>query len=150
MRENPDWMVKGRCRTGNPDDYSVDGVIGNAKKRQVRARELCAGCPVMAECAQDALHYGDWLQVRGSVALCGKEEVVLPVLQYVAEHGCLPPVVITKKPPTDDRCVDCTTPLRPHNTIAALYPGTARRRGPHGQYCDSCWLLKQKRQSWVA
>ncbi|CCA58875.1 MULTISPECIES: WhiB family transcriptional regulator [Streptomyces] len=52
------WASLGLCRAGNADDLFVEGAAQN------RAKALCAGCPVRAECLAHALderiEHGVW------------------------------------------------------------------------------------------
>ncbi|MFE1895250.1 MULTISPECIES: WhiB family transcriptional regulator [Streptomyces] len=52
------WASFGLCRAGNADDLFVEGAAQN------RAKALCAGCPVRAECLAHALderiEHGVW------------------------------------------------------------------------------------------
>ncbi|MFE9045667.1 WhiB family transcriptional regulator [Streptomyces sp. NPDC007818] len=52
------WVSSGRCRTANAEELFVVGAAQN------RAKALCAGCPVRAECLAYALdervEYGVW------------------------------------------------------------------------------------------
>lgn len=52
------WVSSGLCRTANADDLFVAGAAQN------RAKALCAGCPVRAECLAYALdervEHGVW------------------------------------------------------------------------------------------
>lgn len=52
------WSSRGACRQGDPDALFVQGAAQN------RAKLVCAGCPVRAECLADALdsrvEFGVW------------------------------------------------------------------------------------------
>ncbi|MFG2869538.1 WhiB family transcriptional regulator [Streptomyces sp. NPDC048338] len=52
------WMVSALCRTAQADDLFVEGAA------QSRAKALCSGCPVRAECLAHALdgriEHGVW------------------------------------------------------------------------------------------
>ena len=52
------WVVKGACRSSDPDALFVPG------KAQNRAKAVCLGCPVRTECLSDALdhkvQFGVW------------------------------------------------------------------------------------------
>lgn len=52
------WVSKARCRSGNPEDLFVRGAA------QKQAAVICRHCPVVTECAADALdnrvEYGVW------------------------------------------------------------------------------------------
>ncbi|NJQ04605.1 WhiB family transcriptional regulator [Streptomyces lonarensis] len=53
-----DWNTKAACRGADPDDLFVQGAAQN------RAKAVCGGCPVRAECLADALdsrvEFGVW------------------------------------------------------------------------------------------
>ena len=53
-----DWAANGACRTTDPDALFVQGAAQN------RAKMVCAGCPVKAQCLADALdnrtEFGVW------------------------------------------------------------------------------------------
>lgn len=53
-----DWVLNARCRSFDPDRLFVQGAA------QVKAVAICRECPVMQECAADALdnrvEYGIW------------------------------------------------------------------------------------------
>lgn len=53
-----EWNTKAACRGTDPDDLFVQGAAQN------RAKAVCGGCPVRAECLADALdsrvEFGVW------------------------------------------------------------------------------------------
>lgn len=53
-----DWAQYGQCRAGDPDALFVQGAA------QQEAKQMCVGCPVVAECLADALdnqmEFGVW------------------------------------------------------------------------------------------
>jgi len=53
-----DWTTRAACRTNDPDELFVQGAAQN------RAKQVCLGCPVRAECLADALdnrvEFGVW------------------------------------------------------------------------------------------
>lgn len=53
-----EWVSKAACRKVNPDELFVQGAA------QHRAKAVCGGCPVKAECLADALdnriEFGVW------------------------------------------------------------------------------------------
>ncbi len=53
-----DWAQYGQCRAGDPDALFVQGAA------QQEAKQMCVGCPVIAECLADALdnqmEFGVW------------------------------------------------------------------------------------------
>jgi WhiB family redox-sensing transcriptional regulator len=58
MTWQDDWAARGACRTTDPDALFVQGAAQN------RAKVVCSGCPVRAECLADALdnrtEFGVW------------------------------------------------------------------------------------------
>lgn len=58
MSWNEDWAGAASCRSGAPDQLFVKGAEQN------RAKSLCFGCPVRAECLAEALdneiEWGVW------------------------------------------------------------------------------------------
>ena len=52
------WVAKARCRSTNPDEFFVRGAA------QRKAAVICRHCPVIVECAADALdnqvEFGVW------------------------------------------------------------------------------------------
>jgi WhiB family transcriptional regulator, redox-sensing transcriptional regulator len=61
-----DWQLRGACRGADPDIFfHPEGERGSARRNRERAAKVvCAGCPVVAECAAHALSvrepYGVW------------------------------------------------------------------------------------------
>jgi WhiB family redox-sensing transcriptional regulator len=55
---NDDWSDKARCKQARPDELFVRGAAQN------RAKQLCGGCTVKAECLAEALdnrvEWGVW------------------------------------------------------------------------------------------
>ena len=53
-----DWTTQAACSTNDPDELFVTGAAQN------RAKAVCMGCPVRAECLADALdnrvEFGVW------------------------------------------------------------------------------------------
>jgi len=69
------WRVDALCRNADPNLYDVDWIgetwgIRSAARRDEYAKQMCAGCPVIRECARDALEHVD----MGFVAGCGRGE----------------------------------------------------------------------------
>lgn len=61
-----EWQFDGSCRQGNPEAFfHPEGERGPARRnRASRAKAICLGCPVIAECRNHALTvrepYGVW------------------------------------------------------------------------------------------
>lgn len=51
------WRLRALCRGRDPEDYDLtfSKDLGEDETRDSRARALCEGCPVMVECAAEAL-----------------------------------------------------------------------------------------------
>lgn len=55
MTWNEQWTALARCQQSSPDELFVRGA------EQHRAKQVCAGCPVRAECLAEALDNGiEW------------------------------------------------------------------------------------------
>ncbi|AJE32552.1 hypothetical protein B842_03495 [Corynebacterium humireducens NBRC 106098 = DSM 45392] len=63
------WANRAACRGEDPTRFVLDEQphLVPADKRDRVAFQLCAGCPVRAECAQDALTHRDVGVVRAGV-----------------------------------------------------------------------------------
>lgn len=72
------WRDKAQCAGDNPRRYTLDEkgeFFVVSVERQMRAWELCQGCPVKAECAEDALIGKDVGVVRaGTWIPCGRRQ----------------------------------------------------------------------------
>lgn len=61
-----EWQYQGLCRTTDPEEFfHPEGERGSARRRRdERAKEVCARCPVMEQCREHALAarepYGVW------------------------------------------------------------------------------------------
>ncbi|MQA25622.1 MAG: WhiB family transcriptional regulator [Micromonosporaceae bacterium] len=81
-----DWQLRGACRGADSAQFfHPDGERGPARaRREARAKSVCDGCPVRAECAAHALAvrepYGVWggfSEVeRGQIVAYGWEDLV--------------------------------------------------------------------------
>jgi WhiB family redox-sensing transcriptional regulator len=66
MAEAWSWQLAARCRGEDPSIFfHPDGERGRARKRrQRRAKDICAECPVAAQCRQHSLafheRFGTW------------------------------------------------------------------------------------------
>lgn len=47
------WLSLAKCAGADPHEYSFDTIKG--RDLQAEASALCAGCPVLVDCARDAL-----------------------------------------------------------------------------------------------
>ena len=64
-----EWLERAQCRGRDPELYSLDSKLYRDIDRQARARWLCRGCPVMQQCAADALEPLAYGTVRAGVWL---------------------------------------------------------------------------------
>lgn len=58
MKDNRAWLDRALCNSRDPRLYETDGwKLGRVRRaeREERATELCFGCPVVQECAADAI-----------------------------------------------------------------------------------------------
>lgn len=70
-----DWAARAKCAGRDPADYELEPLHGGTREsinrnqllKQARAHDLCLGCPVIAECAKDALETKAHGMVRGGV-----------------------------------------------------------------------------------
>lgn len=62
-----DWLEMIGCSDRDPELYSLESKLYRDTNRQRRARWLCRGCPVMRECAADALEPLAYSTVRAGV-----------------------------------------------------------------------------------
>lgn len=63
----PEWMTEAKCAGDDVERYSTDN-LDTGPGVQAKARALCAGCPVIRECAIDALRFDTRGVVRGGFA----------------------------------------------------------------------------------
>lgn len=63
------WRKDAQCAGQPLSDFVLDTGVGRvpARQRRDQARRLCVGCPVVGECAADALEFEDRGVVRGGV-----------------------------------------------------------------------------------
>lgn len=65
------WHERAKCAGMEPTRYEV--VVSKIPKvirqQDEYARNICAGCPVMLDCALDALDYGDVGVIRAGLVL---------------------------------------------------------------------------------
>jgi WhiB family transcriptional regulator, redox-sensing transcriptional regulator len=64
------WRLRAACRTvDSAVFFSPDGERGPARQvREARAKAICAGCPVIRECAISALTAGERYGVWGGLS----------------------------------------------------------------------------------
>lgn len=68
MRRNQMWRDHAQCG-GRFREFEIETNKTSEEEKQTTAEMLCAGCPVMAECAEDALERESWGTIRGGVWL---------------------------------------------------------------------------------
>jgi WhiB family transcriptional regulator, redox-sensing transcriptional regulator len=93
------WVSQARCRSADPDEMFVRG----AKQRKAAA--ICRHCPVIAECAADALdnqvEFGVWggMTERQRRLLLKQHPEVVSWAEFFAAYGKpTPPAAVTSTP----------------------------------------------------
>lgn len=66
----PGWRDRAACRVTRPDDWYVRN--GHTKASAEQHRTCLVDCPVVADCAADALDHNDTGVIRAGVALGGR------------------------------------------------------------------------------
>lgn len=85
-----DWQLRGRCRTVDPSVFfHPEGERGPSRvERDLVAKAVCAGCPVIAQCAAHALAVREPYGVWGGLSEDDREEIyegtAVAVLQPLA------------------------------------------------------------------
>lgn len=67
------WWQEAKCKGQEVKTFDLKG----QPNKHATARELCAGCPVKPQCANDALQHGDTGLVRGGVWVPSETTVVM-------------------------------------------------------------------------
>ncbi|OLT20565.1 hypothetical protein BJF81_04655 [Ornithinimicrobium sp. CNJ-824] len=72
-----EWQFQGLCRTTNPDIFfHPEGERGpSRRRREARAKAICAQCPVLRECREHALAVHEPYGVWGGMTEEEREEV---------------------------------------------------------------------------
>jgi WhiB family redox-sensing transcriptional regulator len=72
-----DWQLQGACRTADPDlFFHPEGERGPRRRnRDAAAKAICAGCPVVAQCAAHALAVREPYGVWGGMSEDDREQV---------------------------------------------------------------------------
>jgi hypothetical protein len=52
LASSPEWKLSGNCTTADPDEFYPDK---RDERTATRAKALCTGCPVKAQCLAEAL-----------------------------------------------------------------------------------------------
>lgn len=67
LGDHDEWRDRAQCLGDDPNNYSLERREHHKTDRQATARDLCRGCPVMSDCATDALEPLAYSTVRGGV-----------------------------------------------------------------------------------
>jgi WhiB family transcriptional regulator, redox-sensing transcriptional regulator len=62
-----DWRSSGACLTADPDLFFPVSATGASQRQEARAKAICAGCQVRAECLRFALDSGQMHGVWGGL-----------------------------------------------------------------------------------
>ena len=89
------WRSRAQCIDRDPDEYDLEGGTPRGEPRQPIARDLCEGCPVIRECAGEALEplalgtvrAGVWITRAGG---SGARDRVREALSEIALGEALP------------------------------------------------------------
>lgn len=154
------WLDDAQCAGDRPERYATSNL--DPLRRNQEARRLCVGCPVLAECARDALDTGATDVVRGGIPLPPRRDYRLHYyyrrLLEVAEGG------IGREPDADSRqleqfrlhhleqfwldarCHWCRRSLRPRSPgfgvlAARLWPERVAAANRHS--CNTCWRTRR-------
>jgi len=70
-----DWQMQGLCRgVDSAMFFHPDGERGRARaQREMRAKEMCRACPVMAQCRSHALAVGEPYGIWGGLSEAERE-----------------------------------------------------------------------------
>lgn len=81
-----DWQLSARCRGMDPGIFfHPDGERGPARlTRELRAKAICATCPVIAQCAAHALKVHEPYGVWGGLSEDDRERIYLGTTTPVA------------------------------------------------------------------
>lgn len=71
-RPHTRWIDDAKCKGGDLRQFDP---VGRPNKQQIAAK-LCSRCPVIRQCAQDALHYKDQGVIRAATFIPNHAEGV--------------------------------------------------------------------------
>lgn len=135
LRPSHGWDRHAKCaRAADPDDYllSLSAPVGRPRNDtdalaviNARARALCEGCPVLMDCAVDALRHPPCGVVRAGAALPDRIADAAVELAELAERLALPPDTLCRKPSGGQRAHASGAPRR---TTARPAPASQRFR----------------------
>ncbi len=128
-----DWLSKASCRDFDPDLWFPEQHAGGRDGGASRAKEICAGCPVLRECALDQLNRGGLFGIRAGVALT----------QPGARHelAIRAGVAAPRKKPIPESCGWCRRAMRRKNEPASAAPGTVKHR--RNGLCETCFRARE-------
>lgn len=95
------WTEDAKCSSLHPDAFDLEGDRGTRESKRMTARQLCEGCPVIAECARDVLEHDSYGLVRAGLWtpgwMCGgpldpdnKKGIFTGELKFISATGRLP------------------------------------------------------------
>lgn len=67
--QGTDWRDRAKCRGRDTEEYLSKNLPNSGKARYVKAHHLCHGCPVMLNCAKDAVAQEATYYVRAGLPL---------------------------------------------------------------------------------
>lgn len=149
MNDREAWAARGLCRRRDPKLYSVDHVLAETGTNsgtalQAAAKERCYGCPVMAQCAQDALDFKDTGVIRAGVGLSYSTSAPTEnMLKFVVEHNRNPEsrkefnewLGVTEV--VEAKCRTCGVYLKSGGEDLPF----AQPVSSDPSLCQSCWLI---------
>ncbi len=78
---DPEWPTHAACHGADFEVFVVHSDLGRASgNRNLRARRMCAGCPVATDCLLAAVREDDRRSIRGGMAPVERDE-------WLAEQG---------------------------------------------------------------
>ncbi len=92
----PTWNQDALCRTRPFEHYDLDHLSPNPQTRSKQAKAACEGCPVIRDCALDALRYDTRGVVRGGYAWPESASYVVEFRNKVAKSLGVPPVKLAE------------------------------------------------------
>ena len=94
------WTEDAKCTSLHPELFDLERERSTHESKRRVARQLCGGCPVIAECARDVLEHDSYGLVRAGLWttgwMCGgplrrsSKPALVKELQFIAATGRLP------------------------------------------------------------
>ena len=86
---NDEWKLRAKCRGESTDKFDLDVIGLRYNALRDYANQVCRGCPVMAQCAADALRQDDRGVIRGGepLSLTTHKRFLVRRLQFVVLNG---------------------------------------------------------------